>query len=223
MRLTGLIIVAAVCLTAPAAAPAAILVQSTFDGGDDGWRVGEFFNTAGAGVPTYAAAGGNPGGFVRTGDVFGWNAYHAPAAFLGDQSAAYGGNLHVEQRVLGSDGVNYPMVVISDGVLSLQFRTAPPGAGWTVYDIPLLASAGWEVANGSGDPGPAASEAQLQQVLGSLTFLHLDADWFSGSDQVDLDNVRLESFGPAAVPEPASVALLTAGGLGLLARRLRRS
>lgn len=47
----------------------------------------------------------------------------------------------------------------------------------------------------------------------------------AGGDNVGavLDNVQVSDFGPAAVPDPASVALLTAGGLGLLARRrLRR-
>src|SRR3990172_704423 len=105
---------------------AAILVESTFDAGNEGWTVGDFFVNSGSATPTFLAAGGNPGGFIRTNDLFGWNGYHAPAAFLGNQSAAYGGIFHVDQRILSSDGVDYPMVVLSDGTTSLQFRTTPP-------------------------------------------------------------------------------------------------
>ncbi|MEX2559756.1 MAG: ELWxxDGT repeat protein [Pirellulales bacterium] len=122
-------------------------------------------------------------------------AFQAPALFLGDQSAAYGGTLHLEQRLLTSDGANYPMVLLSDGTLFLQFRTTPPGTDWTAYDIPLVVSAGWEVSDLSdtADPDPPATEAQLQQVLGNLTLFNIWADWLTGSDRVDLDNVRLES------------------------------
>ena len=133
---------------------AAILVESTFDAGNEGWTVGDFFVNSGSATPTFLAAGGNPGGFIRTNDLFGWNGYHAPAAFLGNQSAAYGGIFHVDQRILSSDGVDYPMVVLSDGTTSLQFRTTPPTTDWTPYDISLLASAGWEIADGSGNPIP---------------------------------------------------------------------
>jgi hypothetical protein len=54
-------------------------------------------------------------------------------------------------------------------------------------------------------------------VLSNLSFLHIDADWQTGFDQDDLDNVRFES--PAAVPEPATGALMA---LGLAAAGFRR-
>jgi len=222
MRL-GLIVLAFVLVVAaPDSARAVTLVESTFDADNEGWVVGDFFSAGGSTPAPFVAVGGNPGGFVRTEDLFGWNAYHAPASFLGDKSAAYGGNLHLDQQILGSDGLEYPMVVISDGSLLLQYRTAPPGTTWTSFDISLLASAGWEVADGSGDPGPAATEAQLLAVLSNLAFLHIDADWLTGPDQVDLDNVRLESG--TSVPEPGTGALLGLGAivLGGLSRFRRR-
>jgi laminin B (domain IV) len=185
------------------------IVESRFDVDGEGWRIGDFFAPSPSDVPQYLADGGNPGGFVRTGDVFAWNAYHAPAAFLGDKSAAYGGVLHLDQRALGPNTHVYPMVVMSDGALMLQFPTDPPGSEWKSYDIPLVASAGWEICDGTGNPGPPASEAQLRQVLGSLSFLHLDADWRSGIDQVDLDNVQL-------LPEPGFSTLLCSGLAGVI-------
>ena len=180
--------------------------ESMFASGDEGWRVGDFFSAGGSGTATFVSTEGNPGGFIRTGDVFNWNAFHAPGDFLGDQSIFYGGYLHVDQRVLSSDDIDYPLVVISDGSMMLQFRADPPGMDWTSYRVPLLASSGWELADGSGDPGTAASEILLQQVLANLAFLHLDADWVTGSDQVDLDNVRFE-----VIPEPSKWGALLAG------------
>ena len=220
MRL-GLVLAASVLIAVPGSAFAGILVQSTFDSDADGWVVGDFFFSGGTAAPTFVPTGGNPGGFVRTGDLFGWNAYQAPAKFLGNQSAAYGGNLHLEEQLLTSDGIDYPMVVISDGTTSLQFLTPPPGTSWTSFDIPLLASAGWQVAlDDTGDPGPAATEAQLLAVLSNLSFLHIDADWQTGVDQDDLDNVRFES--PAPVPEPATGALMAIGLAAAGFRRRRR-
>jgi hypothetical protein len=233
MKHQGKALLAAIGCAFAISAQAAVIAQNSFDAGAEGWTVGDFFAATGAASPTFVAAGGNPGGFIRTTDLFGWNAYHAPAAYLGNQSAAYGGHLLLDQQIVSSDGLDYPMVVISDGTLMLQFRTTPPGTNWTHYDIRLLASAGWEVANGSGLAGPAASEAQLQQVLGNLQFLNIDADWLSGSDQVDLDNVCLEGprggrtsacLAPANnVPEPAPLGLLALGlTSALIARRVRR-
>jgi hypothetical protein len=199
---------------------------STFDAGTEGWEVGDFFATSGAATPSHFSSGGNPGGFLSTGDIFSWNAWQAPAAFLGNHSSAYGQTLHVEQRTNGADAGAFPLVVLSDGTLMLQFRTLPPAPGnvvWTLYDVPLLASGGWEIANGSGGAGPAASEAQLQQVLGNIAFLNLNADWLSGADVADLDNVRLGVA--AAIPEPSTYALMIAGLalVGFMANRRRKA
>src|SRR4029079_18137613 len=141
-------------------ARAATIAVSTFDTDTNGWTVGEFFTSAGSAAPTLVPSGGSPGGFIRTIDMFGFNAYQAPSAFLGDQSAAYGGTLSLEMQALSNDGINFPMVVIGDGATTLQFRTTPPGTAWTSYAVPLLASGGWEMGGGTGKPptGPPATD-----------------------------------------------------------------
>ncbi|HZZ45125.1 MAG TPA: laminin B domain-containing protein [Tepidisphaeraceae bacterium] len=180
------------------------LASSTFDSFDNGWRVGDFWGGPTVTAPTYFPANGNPGGFIRTADVYGWNGYIAPPNFLGNQIQAYGGSLHVEERIAASDNVIFPLIVLSNSNLSLQFLSAPPANNvWTAYDIPLVAAAGWQVGDGSGNAGPAATEAQLQEVLSSLTLLSIDADWHTGADQVDLDNVLLASR-PGILPGDAN-------------------
>ena len=97
----------------------ASLVKSTFDVDADGWRVSEFFSASGTSIPTYVATGGNPGGFIRTTDIYGWNAYLAPSKFLGDQSAACGGSLEFDLRILTTDNVAYYAVVLEGVGLQL--------------------------------------------------------------------------------------------------------
>jgi hypothetical protein len=203
---------------------AGVIVESTFDSGDEGWLVGNLFDSSGSSIPIYQATGGNPGGFIRTDDQYSWNGFHAPASFLGDQSAAYAGTLTLDQRLLTSDGIAYPMVVISDGTTKLQYRTVPPGTDWTSFSIPLMASAGWEISDSSGNPGATASELQLQEVLSSLTFLNIEADWQTGADQIDLDNVRLSSPNNT-VPDGGSTLALLGGAVflvGLFSRKGRK-
>src|SRR4029078_13489888 len=133
-------------------AHAATITVSTFDTDTNGWTVGEFFTSAGRTAPTLLPSGGNPGGFIRTTDMFGFNAYQAASAFLGDQSAAYGGTLSLDMQALSHDGIYFPMVVIGDGATTLQFRTTPPGTAWTSYAVPLLASGGGETADRTRNP-----------------------------------------------------------------------
>jgi hypothetical protein len=188
------------CLALPASE---VAQSSTFSTSDDGWTLGELFNVTGGTAPSLWTSGGNPGGFVRAVDIFEWNALWAPAAYLGDKSATYGSTLSFDMRVGASDGAPYPMVVISDGTTTLQYMAAPPTTTWTSFIVPLTES-GWQWTDGSGNSGAAASRAQFQQVLGNLALLHLDADWPTGGDAVDLDNVRLGGATTAA-PEPATL------------------
>src|SRR5438552_3647113 len=85
----------ALCLAVTGIGNAQVIASSTFDIDDEGWIVGEFYALTGSVTPTYVPTGGNPGGFIRTTDMLVWSAFHAPAKFLGNMSAAYGGNLHV--------------------------------------------------------------------------------------------------------------------------------
>ena len=196
---------------------------STFSANSEGWLVGDFFTTTGGTAPTWVSNGGNPGGFIRTGDLYAWNAYWAPAAFLGNKSSFYGGSLSLDTQVLSSDGLEYPEVVLSDGTIQIQYMTLPPTTSWSTFVFPLT-EAGWQIADASGNPGPAVTQSQFQQVLANLQFVHVDADWQVGTDQVDLDNFAMTAAAVTPTPEPTTALLIAPGliAIGVFARRRSR-
>jgi alkaline phosphatase D len=221
--LTGLLFSTAVVVAVAASASGATLVSSTFDSGDDAWRAGEFLTTSALTVaPAYFATGGNTGGYLRVPDVAEWGAYHAPAKFLGNKAAAYGGSLSFDLRIQESDPTTYSMVLISDGTTTLQFRSSPALGSWNTFTVDLVASAGWQLSTNGKTAGAAVSELQLQTVLSNLQTLRINSDWKTGADQVDLDNVLLSSDSDVAhTPEPSTMGLLglSLGVVALLRRR----
>jgi hypothetical protein len=76
-----------------------ILATTTFDASADGWDSVTSdtllpFAIVGTFAPTWVATGGNGGGFIRRLDPDSVATYwRAPAAYMGDKSAAYGGTL----------------------------------------------------------------------------------------------------------------------------------
>ena len=184
--------------------------SSSFNNGSDGWRVGELFGMGGGRAAAFQA-----NGFVQTSDAYGWNAYWAPSEYLGDKSSYYGSTMSLDLRVSDVNDVFHPMLVISDGTTRLQYRTDAPGTSWETYVIPLSED-GWEMARVDGQAGAPVSHALFMQVLSNLAFVHFDADWKSSGGHVDLDNVSMGTTAFAVVtPEPAPLALLVSGALGL--------
>lgn len=203
--------VLAVVFTWPAC-QGSVIVQSSFGSGDEGWRVGDLTGVGPLVAPTYFGGGGNPGGFIRAQDLFWWTAFIAPASFLGDMSAAYGGQLRFDQRELANSGGAAPAVALEGAGLRLGHAGVMPGTVWTTIVVPLTPG-GW--VNGA-TLAPATAE-ELLAALSNLTALRINADYLDGPDQVDLDNVVL------LTPEPSTMAMLAAAlGLLLLARHRRQ-
>lgn len=202
----GHLAVALVLGCANAVAGAQVLAVSGFKEGDENWSVQN-----GAGNFLWLATGGDPGGYIRALEVpepSGLWFFSAPAAFLGNKAAAYGGSLsfsmrsnwsppeiltpHASLQLLGANGV----------LLALQ-GDEPPTLDWTRYTVSLVADGDWKLGSVN---GPAATAADMQAVLSDLLALRINGDFGQGVEVSGLDSVVL-----SAVPEPAAMALFLAG------------
>ncbi|MFM8496521.1 MAG: right-handed parallel beta-helix repeat-containing protein, partial [Planctomycetia bacterium] len=173
-------------------------VRSTFAFGADGWLVGNFLApTPTPTEPDWVASGGNPDAFIRTSDLYGWNAFLAPSQFLGNWVADKVTSLSFDLRVQASDAVNYASVVLTNGTISIsQFGPYPqPNNTWVSYTLDVTSPTGWFYTNDGETPGAPVSAADFAAVLSNVTALRIDADWDgtlpNPEDLEDLDNVVL--------------------------------
>lgn len=198
-------------------AHAATAVESRFDTGDEGWTLTDAKTGTGSAAPTWL-----PGGQIHANDLFDWNAFAAPAAYLGDLGGYYGGALSFELQAGRQDAgaASYFSAALRSGSdLLVWFGGAPSLTELTSFSVRLDTTAGWELNPATlGQPGTgsALDEAGLRQFMSQVDGLYIDADYRFGSDDVTLDNVQL-----LPVPEPGSLALWL-GGAGLLGWLTRR-
>jgi hypothetical protein len=211
---------------------AAILAQSSFDAGAEGWSYVTADGTVSGwpiqvtGSVDHNAAGGNPGGFIDVSDVDAfWTLFRAPAAFAGNQEAAYGGALAFDLISLSQPGINYDDadVILKGAGLTLvaDVTSMQPPTTWTSYSVNLTAGV-WRLGNILS--GALATEAQIRAVLAGLTELWISAEHVNGiTENIGLDNVVLRAPGDGGeVTEPATLALLGVGLLGLAAVRRKQ-
>lgn len=200
----------AAALAQPSMAQAA--PASHFDTDAEGWTVQDL-------LPPYTEPGISltvswQDGHIGLTDPSEGNFYfEAPAAFLGDLSAYYGGSLHYEQTLNTPQGeawrTDADVMIYGAGLILFYQGSANPSSDWTAYDV-TLSEAGWHV--GSFDSPTLATQAQFRSVLADLTHLRIRGEYIAGVfETTTLDNVRI-----SAVPE-ADQWLLLLAGLGLLA------
>ncbi|HWS88342.1 MAG TPA: laminin B domain-containing protein [Pyrinomonadaceae bacterium] len=221
----------AVCLLLLALAPAAradAIVMSTFDTDAEGWNavsLNTSYTVTGTHTVTWNATGGNPGGHLSRPDpqvdtTFYWN---APAQFLGDMSAAYGGALTYDVRHSGGPVYNFADVILVGGATPLRLvydAAALPTTAWTPFTIPFNAGQ-WRVGSLS---GAFATQQQILSVLSALTALRIRGEYISNTNETGyLDNVSVEAP-PEPTPEPAALALMGTGlaACAFIARRKHR-
>lgn len=162
-------------------------VASWFHTDSEGWRA--LGNTTGAdhGL-TWLATGGNPDGCVRASDNTSDTWYFvAPPSFTGNMSATFGRQIRFDLRQSDiSSPFDGPDVILDGESMSLVHDTASnPGTNWTSYMVPLLPDS-WRV---DALTGALATEAEMRNVLSTLTGFRIRGEYRSGSDTAWLDNV----------------------------------
>jgi hypothetical protein len=101
--------------------------------------------------------------------------WYAPSKFLGNQGAAYGGSLSFDLAQNSTDSqFDQEDEILVGADITLVFNTlSNPGTSFTHYDVGLT-EAGWKRNSLS---GAAASQADMQAVLSSLTDLYIRAEY----------------------------------------------
>ncbi len=184
----------------------AITASSTFTMDAEGWTGLNGPQGGGTGTPftpVWVADGGDPpGGFIEFQDqdqgpeeTIGF--FIAPAAFLGDASANYGGTISFNLRTNAAPDFP-PALTLFAGSRTLTRGFVPPEAGvWTSMSATITADGTWTT-----QAGRTATLQDFAVVLPNLDTVAILADVQAGPTEVtDLDTVSLtegDGFPPTA-------------------------
>lgn len=173
-----------------------VLVSSTFDVDNEGWRV---TGRVDSDIPRWTATDGHPGGaisasFKPSGGGSRTGYFIAPAKFLGDMSAAYGGVLQFDLYSQHNYGPKGSWLCILTGGNGLQVVYEPPdgkASGWQLFRLRLDPSGGWKRL----DTEQVVSAEEMLELLGNLTDLRIRGEYPANSrgQEGRLDNVQIEA------------------------------
>lgn len=192
-------------------AQASILVASPFDNDHEGWTALNGINAR-----SWEPFGGQRGGYIQARDDGSGTVwlFEASAAYLGDKTAALGGNLSFWLR---TNTLAAPMdndwadVRIGGGGLILAFDARrSPGLDWTYYSVDLKPGR-WRLGDVD---GPLATAADFATVFANIEHLQIRGEYSARWDIGGLDSVVL-----SAVPEPHAGWLAALGLAAVLWRR----
>lgn len=168
-------------------------LTNQFDLTSEGWRVVHFPFLSHDATPDtsfllFDGGFGNPAGSVRVGDEYPETGIAAPAPYLGDRLAFYGGWLAYDIYLRYTDDVVYPAVVLNGGSRSLYYCAAsPPVHAWQHRTVPLWED-GWRVSG----TDTVATQADFKSVLANLVGLYIYTEWSSGpDDDTNVDNITM--------------------------------
>ena len=191
--------------------PASASIQSTFDQGNEGWTQMDLDGDIRYVAATLPAEPGSceltppvSSGILwfRDPDAGEW-VFEAPSKFHGNQSAMFGGTIRWSQHHKGCDLGDPPVpgfrVVLMDtnkAIAIVMALTPPPYDQWVSNSVRLDYQAGWAwVDDTTGQEDlPAATGAQIQEVLQSVTGFRIVGEFITGEDVGSLDNVVFSIF-----------------------------
>jgi hypothetical protein len=182
-------------------------IISAFDTSDDGWTSAD--------VCAFNSAAGNPPGDYDCGVQVTGPTLTAPAAFLGNDAAAYGNTFsfdiftHLSNLFLTID-------LAGDGkVLTDAIGNVPASNSWQNESVLLTEAGGWIDTGTSSAP----SQSEFQNVLADVTSIKIAVSIPTFTD-VAFDNIALN--GVTAVPEPSGLFLMAPAAFILIIHRKRR-
>lgn len=197
------------------------VLTSGFETGLEGWT--SYQN--GAFAPEWIAPSGSDSGYARlTDSTTGWGYFRAPAAYTA-QAAQFGGSFSFSLRhEVQGDPVAYKVRVgLTGGGLTLLSEQTLPTSSWTTYSFGLDVGHGWRVFSNLSQnysaAAPLATQAELEQVLGSISGLYLSADYTPGYAPNDLDRTSIDNVSLTVVPGPGALAMLATTAAGTARRR----
>ena len=176
---------------------ASIVLESTFDNGDEGWGLrGDGTNL------TYHASGGNPypGGFISakdqgTGETW---FFLAPDTWAGDWTSYIGGILSYDLKLISGDTNRYYsdvdiIIETEDTGNYAQWSSGiDPGLGtWTHYEV-RISESNFEIVGNK----------TWNEILSNVTNLLIRGEHILGPDTEGIDNIRVvDSLGITINPD----------------------
>jgi hypothetical protein len=180
-----------------------ILVQSTFDSGNEGWtqvNLGGDYRFLDV-MEMRADGPVGPAGVLWFNDPdAGQWMFNAPEAYLGDKSVAMDGYIefsswdHALEDGTTLDQDPYPnIVIVSQDKAIVILNQSPNISDWTTYRYSFNLQSDWMWVDSETpmDNLPRATREQISQVLANVTALRIRGEAIIGDDQGWLDNIRL--------------------------------